>query len=359
MRTSQLCYLASLFLMGACGSHSDLSLDLTKLNSIEPNDSQVNGFSVNGLTVNGLTVNGLTVNGLTVNSSAASISSTIHRTNDLANVRFDSAALHGHQPAQVWLTQSTLEANDGQSSLSGAQLVGTTFAGKLLDGMNIPLRIEDVQVSNGVTLYSVSILTDAGPIPLCATSNGSPIPSIALAGFWDKSATHVDDASAFTFGCVNAAIGKCVLWGYRPWEQTTECRNNSCKTRNLIDWHRACVRLVRADYCGDGIAHTRSGTHINVYDQLGIQQSSNPGWAIESEWRQDGAACINHTRWLQADSNWTENDLAYVQSVCPDRLATAKGSRCDESKSTYNTQFGFNKSSDDRPLIRNESPQYE
>lgn len=358
MRSSPLfCYLSSLILMNACGSEPELGLDLSKLNSIESNDSQVNGLTVNGFSVNGFSVNGFSVNS-SVTSGASSSSSAV-RTNDLVSIRFESAAQNGQPLSDVRLRQSTLEAKSGSSSLSGAQLIGATFTGKLLDGMSVPLRIEDVQVSSGVSLYSVSILTDSGPAPLCGTSNGTVVPAIALAGFWDKSASYVDESDAFTFGCVNAAIGKCVLWGYKPWATATECRNNSCRTRKLQDWHLACVRLVRADYCGNGISHTRSGTRINVYDQLGIQQSATPGWALEAEWLGDGATCINHTRWLQANTTWTQSDLDYVQSVCPERLSSAKGSRCDVSKSTYNTQFGFNKSTEDRPLIRNESPQYQ
>ena len=362
MRISSLCYLSTLFLIGACGKEPELALDLSKLNLIESNDSQVNGFSVNGFSVNGFSVNGFSVNGFSVNGSGTSGSSASDappRKNDLASIKFESAAQNGQALSKVWINQSTLEASSGPSKLTGAQLIGVTFTAKLLDGMSIPLRIEDVQQSSGISLYSVAVLSDAGPIPLCGTANGSPVPALALNGYWDKTSSYVEDSSSFTFGCINAAVGKCVMWGYKPWETAAECRNNSCRTRNLQDWHLACVRLVRADYCGDGISHTRSGTRINVYDQLGIQQSANPGWAMEAEWRHDGAACINHTRWIQANSASTQDDLAYVQNFCPDRLSSAKGSRCDASKSIYNTQFGFNKSTDERPLIRNESPQYQ
>jgi len=352
----------TLLFSSACGSDPHMDLDLSRLNYIQPNDSQMNGLTLNGLTLNGLTLNGLTLNGLTLNSGAAS-TNTVQpapaQPLDLANVQFATLTLNGKELTDVTINSSTIEARQGRSLLAGAQLIGAQLQGKLLNGISIPLRIEDAQVDGGVTLYSISVLSDNGAMPLCGTAAGSPIPAIAVSGYWDKSASYIDDSDSFTFGCINAAIGKCVRWGYQPWATASECRHNSCKTRNLRDWQQACVRLVRADYCGDGIPHTRSGTRINVYDQLGIQQSANPGWEIEAEWREDGGSCIGHTRWVQANSDWTESDLSYVQRVCPERLASTKPEKCDSGRSTFNTQFGFNKSSSDRPLLRNESPQYQ
>ena len=352
----------TILLSSACGSESHMDLDLSRLNDIQPNDSQMNGLTLNGLTLNGLTLNGLTLNGLTLNSGAAStntMQSAPAQPLDLANVRFATLTLNDRALTDGTINESSIEAKLGHSLLSGAQLIGAKLQGKLLNGTSIPLRIEDAKIDGGVTLYSISVLSDNGPMPLCGTAAGSPGPAIAVSGYWDKSASYIDDDDSFTFGCINAAIGKCVIWGYRPWATASECRNNSCRTRYLKDWQLACVRLVRADYCGDGIPHTRSGTRINVYDQLGIQPSANPGWDIEAEWRQDGGSCIGHTRWVQANSAWTETDLAYVQRVCPERLASTKPERCAPDRSTFNTQFGFNRSSSERPLLRDESPQYQ
>jgi len=355
----------SILLVGACGRHPDLELDLTKLNFIESNDVFTNGLTANGLTANGLTANGLTANGLTANgltangSGASTVDPTQLRLNDLGSISLASLTLSGSPIELATLNGSTIEGKQRELLLTGTDLIGARMNATLLDGTPIPLQIEDVQVRNGVTFYSIALLTDLGPLAMCGTAGDAPIPALAVTGYWDKSATYVHDTARFTFGCVNAAIGKCARWGYQPWATGQECRNNSCKTRALSDWHRACVRLVRADYCGDGIAHTRAGTFINIYDQLNIQQSSSPGWELEAEWGQDGGSCISHTRWVKANNLWTETDLEYVQTHCPDRLASTKPAQCDLSHSTYNTQFGFNKSDSERPLLRNESPQYQ
>ena len=39
-------------------------------------------------------------------------------------------------------------------------------------------------------------------------------------------------------------------------------------------YYQACVRMVRADYCGDGVGHTRNGTPIDLFDRIGVQRTS-------------------------------------------------------------------------------------
>ncbi len=57
--------------------------------------------------------------------------------------------------------------------------------------------------------------------------------------------------------------------------------------------HRdVCVRAMRADYCGDGIAHTVAGTPINLYDRAGIQLDA-ADWRPEAEWTARGASCVS------------------------------------------------------------------
>lgn len=67
---------------------------------------------------------------------------------------------------------------------------------------------------------------------------------------------------------------------------------------SLWDYHQACVRMIRADYGGDGVAHTRDGTRIDVFDRLGIQRPArDPGnLQFEAGWNADGAACVRRAR---------------------------------------------------------------
>lgn len=48
--------------------------------------------------------------------------------------------------------------------------------------------------------------------------------------------------------------------------------------------------MARADYCGDGVPHTKSGTLIDLYDIHGIQTVvPNDGQTFEAGWNEDGA----------------------------------------------------------------------
>ena len=61
---------------------------------------------------------------------------------------------------------------------------------------------------------------------------------------------HRDDR--FSVTCTSGVIGKCVRAGYKPWKTAAD-------GRPMWDYHQACTRLIRADYCGDGRTHTRDG----------------------------------------------------------------------------------------------------
>jgi hypothetical protein len=95
--------------------------------------------------------------------------------------------------------------------------------------------------------------------------------------------------TGLTFTCTSGAEGKCILMGYRPWEESSPAP--------MRDLHAACIHLVRADYGGDDRATTRDGTVIDVYDRFGIQQPEvlDP-MPFEAAWGRDGAICVAHPR---------------------------------------------------------------
>lgn len=94
------------------------------------------------------------------------------------------------------------------------------------------------------------------------------------------------------FTCTSGAEGKCILMGYRPWEEGSGAP--------MRDLHAACVHMMRADYGGDDRPTTRDGTPIVVYDRFGIQQDepADP-MPFEAAWGRDGALCIAHPRIAQ------------------------------------------------------------
>jgi len=79
--------------------------------------------------------------------------------------------------------------------------------------------------------------------------------------------------------------------------------------------------MVRADYCGDGVGHTRDGTPINPFDHIGIRRDEPvPGMSFEAAWGVSGAVCVSHTRLPDVLST------AALAELCPDRV----GQSCDE-----------------------------
>lgn len=87
------------------------------------------------------------------------------------------------------------------------------------------------------------------------------------------------------------AVGKCLLWD-RPtglgWIPETG--------RGQAEFN-ACLRAVRADYCGNGVTHTLDGTRIDLYGTREPHTVTAPN-LLEATWNEHGALCVIHARWL-------------------------------------------------------------
>jgi ADYC domain len=133
-----------------------------------------------------------------------------------------------------------------------------------------------------------------------------------LAGAFTGHGRHIVMPGRFLITCTGAPKRKCVRFGYKPWRQGPD-------GASLLAYYQTCVRLVRADYCGDGIGHTRNGTPIDLFDRIGIQPDEAVlGMTFEAAWGPDGAVCVRHTRLKEA------LDAAVLLQQCP-RLARYVG----------------------------------
>ncbi|HXW72906.1 MAG TPA: ADYC domain-containing protein [Methylocella sp.] len=131
------------------------------------------------------------------------------------------------------------------------------------------------------------------------------------------------------FTCTGGAEGKCIRFGYKPWGRGP---NNI----SLAPYYQTCVRLVRADYCGDGIGHTRNGTPIDIFDRIGIQRDETaPDMSFEAAWGPGGAVCVRHTRLPDVLG------MEALVAQCP-HIANATGNTCDEAVPAllFNRSFG-------------------
>ena len=94
----------------------------------------------------------------------------------------------------------------------------------------------------------------------------------------------------FELTCTSGAVGKCIRWGYRFWEE----KPAGPPLRAL---HRACIHMTRADYGGDGSTFTRDGTLIDFCDRFGIQTCEwDRPLPFEAAWGVEGAVCVARPR---------------------------------------------------------------
>jgi hypothetical protein len=181
-------------------------------------------------------------------------------------------------------TEFVLTTAEGVT-LRSADLQGATLKIRIA-GRDIPVRVERVEedadaLGGRVVLHHFVVRKENGiTVDLCepdaeGRSLGFPVP---------------DGRSGFELTCTSGAIGKCIRWGYRLWE-------DSLGGPPLQTLHQACVRMVRADYGGDGQTMTRDGIPIHVYDRFGVRPARrNIAMAFEAAWGADGALCVAHTR---------------------------------------------------------------
>ena len=170
-----------------------------------------------------------------------------------------------------------------------ANVKNASWHATLTNGTAVPLRVDTAQQGAGsnsdVGLYAVSFETATGWEPLCGLDEaGAPILAVAVPGTWSLASgspgdgAYTPSTTVQSFACRGKTIAKCVELGYKPWNGRT-------------DQLAACVRLLRADYCGDGRSYTVNGTLVNLYDNAGVLVD-DAAWTKEAAWSPAGAVCI-------------------------------------------------------------------
>jgi hypothetical protein len=197
---------------------------------------------------------------------------------------------------EVAIRGTALEVTlDDGRALAGDDLLGAVLEAEDDRGNPLTVRVDGLRPdpadpSGETVLYRLSTPDPAAPDgwrELCRPAPDGTRAGFPLAGAWTATGEHVAAGpGAFVLTCTAGAIGKCVRAGYRPW-----------RGPEMWDLHQACVRLFRADYCGDGVGHTRDGTRIDLYDRLGIQKDEpGPGMRFEAAWGPAGALCVARPR---------------------------------------------------------------
>jgi ADYC domain-containing protein len=222
--------------------------------------------------------------------------------------------------------------SDG-SVKQGMELSGAVLVFKVKDAV---MRIRIASVAPDPTDKTGSVLlhdfriADTGE-PLCSPAPDGTRLGFPLAGRTAKDERFVEAApGVFELICTAGGQGKCVRFGYHPWETAPD-------GRPMRDYYNACVRMLRADYCGDGHGWTRDGTLVDLWDDHGIQVRDADAAALsfEAGWASDGTVCVAHSR---VPENISVDKL---KAYCP-RLAAIPS--CDESDARSAGALIFNRS---------------
>jgi hypothetical protein len=221
-------------------------------------------------------------------------------------------------------TQFRLLSPDGTTVPQGA-LPGTVLTLGDGSGAQRRIRIDAVErdpsdPAGEVTLYALSI---EDPVSgewrnACLPDREGRRLGFPLAGHFTAEGDYEPAPGRLLITCTAGADGKCVRFGYKPWAKAPD-------GTALLPYYQACVRLVRADYAGDGRGTTRNGQPVDIYDRLGVQAPANdPAYEFEAGFGPAGAVCVRHVR---VKENAT---LAGIEASAP-RLAGRMGEICTEA----------------------------
>ncbi len=198
----------------------------------------------------------------------------------------------------------------GGRSLSGEQLIGLEIDLTSPGGALMTVRIDGVEhdAQDPQLMFYHFTTRDPGSgqwQPVCLPDYEGKTMGFLLEAITTPTGTYLPAKGVYSLQCSSGASGKCVRWGYKPWAFGPS-------GKSLWDHHQACTRMARADYCGNGVSHTKDGTMINMYDPLGIQRSeTSPAFSFEAAWGAQGAVCVRKVRWPDISS------LERLAARCP------------------------------------------
>ena len=161
--------------------------------------------------------------------------------------------------------------------------------------------------------YATSLETeDHDWINACGSDGGDRVRGLFVDGQWNVDASWSPDGH--TFSCPRGVVAKCARgWGYKPWK-TLQSEDGQEVSLQLL--HQACTRAARADYCGDGTAHTREGTLVDMFDVYGFNvREQDSGFLPEAGFDEDGATWMSRPRWAEDEGLTCESPLEESESA--------------------------------------------
>jgi hypothetical protein len=228
------------------------------------------------------------------------------------------------EPPSVAVEGTEFKVTMGNGAvLRSADLVGAVLT-VAIGGQAMRLRVDAVErdpdaTKGDVWLHTLSAQSADGSWQnLCQPGPDGRRQGFPLAGRTRQPDGMFEPAEpgVFELTCTSGAQGKCVRFGYPPWQsEATRAHYN------------ACIRMLRADYCGDGTPHTKDGTQIVIYDKLGIQKDEPlPEGEFEAASGPAGAICVRRVRVPDIFS------LDALRKSCPRLSPEDIGEGCTEAR---------------------------
>jgi hypothetical protein len=241
------------------------------------------------------------------------------------------------KPGSVRVEGNEFILLDGkQGELRGTQLKGRTLT--LANGFVVRINAvtRDARAPD-LFLYDLQVPDGAAGKwrPMCEPDAEGQRLGFGLAGRTSPDGEFVPDPGAVRLTCTSGALAKCIRYGFRYWDARGA-------RPDLTTTYQACVRMIRADYCGDGVPATRAGMVVDIWDVARIKHAPpSTGRSFEAGWTPKGAVCVHHTRVADIEQ------LPQLLRRCP-RLAAESGPHCTEERARALGAVLFNASGAER-----------
>jgi hypothetical protein len=241
--------------------------------------------------------------------------------------QFDGAEWRAYRPDVAMASLSARDLTSGAVVLEGVQLIGARFELynartqlfyylHVVSSETLPLWAQsDPMVSAETRTYRLQWEFKPGqqtpamnPEDVCGPNpdgeaGGGPMADF-LAVLFEDDRVDVDALTVlrervdwFNIGCAGHALAKQHLLGH------TKAAGLILGTSTTIAQRTANLKMITADYCGNGHPFTVPGEPLRWRDEHGWYDTvSGEGGAIEARWSETGATCLDEPR---VDFNFT------------------------------------------------------
>ena len=224
---------------------------------------------------------------------------------------------------EVWSAKGELRGRAAGVEYTGADFyLSQWFIAFYEEGQvkdNVTLTVNKYEEQPGFHFYTFDYPNPINPketMPACVDTldpvTGQPIgtKAVAIEDIVVNTDTGVIDhkKDMIYIACVSGAVGKATTWGYLPYSQIG------------VGNFTTAVRVVRADYCGDGQSWTKAGNELQLKDVWGYSNFNNSPGPTEALWTEKGAACLGEPRWV--------GEVKYEDVIC-------NGAKIDPCKSEW------------------------